>query len=256
MTILNRIENRKNLEEYWNKFFPKGKKAVDLAARIFGTRQNSGNQKHTLRPELEIALNVEKNIRFSPFRTAQGSRFAIDFNNARELIEHREIVIQVCNLKKAQKENEFARQLKVLMTTEWDDCLLELGSLLCHWKNILTPFYSTLGKIVTLGAAKAEARALVHRYSEINTSNSAFDVLLRGFEANHACYGVLNQRWNVATQAQRSAFNELIKAAVNRVDKKVKKDTNMILDLEGDEKSLVPLTNKRCESTFSLLKVS
>ena len=245
----------KNLEEYWNKFFPKAKQAVDLAARIFGTRQNAGNQRHTLRPELEIALNLEKNIRFSPFRTSQGSRFAIDFNNARELICHREIVIQVCNVQKAQ-QNPYACQLKQLMTTEWDSCLLELGAVICHWKNIITPFYSTLGKIVTLGTAKASARELIDRYNEMKTSNSPYDVLLRGFEANHSCYGVLNQRWGVATQSERSEFNSLLVAAAKGVEKKVTKDTNVIFKLNGDHMQLVPMTNKRCESTFSLLKVN
>ena len=208
---------------------------------------------NTLRPALEVALKIERNIRFSPFRTSVGCRFAIDFSNGKALIAHRDIVIKVCN---TAPGNRWAAKLRKLLTTDWNQCLPQLGAMIIHWKSIVSPFYSRLGKLVTLGETKATARELLDKYTRLAESSDPFALLLSGFERNHECYGVIHQHWSTIDSTEKSAVNQLVTSAVENASRKVTKDVKMILELQGDHLAFIPMTNKRCESSFSLLKVS
>ena len=247
------MHSAKIIEKDFDDKFPLGKLAVECAAVLFGTRQSAGNSINSIRPALEVALKVEKNIRFSPFRTSVGCRFAIDFSNGKELIAHREIVIKTCD---TAPGNRWAVDLKRLMTSEWHQCLPELGAMIVHWKSIVSPFYSKLGKLVTLGETRASGRELLDKYNQLADSSDPYSYLLTGFEHDHECYGVISQHWSTTDPVAKSKVNELVKSAVSFASFKVKKDVNFILQLKGDHQLIVPMTNKRCESTFSLLKVS
>ena len=247
------MHSAKIIEKDFNDKFPLGKQAVECAAVLFGTRQSAGNSINSIRPALEIALKIEKNIRFSRFRTSVGCRFAIDFSNGKELIANREIVIKVCD---TAPGNRWAVDLKKLMTTDWHRCLHELGAMILHWKSIVSPFYSKLGKLVTLGETRGTARELLDKYTQLDDSSDPYSYLLSGFEHDHECYGVISQHWSTTDAVEKSNVNKLVKSAVLNASTKVKKDVNLILKLKGDHQLIVPMTNKRCESTFSLLKVS
>ena len=247
------MHSSKIIEHDFNVKFPMGSKACECAAVCFGTRQSAGNSINSLRPALEVALKVERNIRFSPFRTDVGCRFAIDFCNAKELIANREIVIKVCD---TAPGNRWAIELKKLLTTDWHQCLPQLGAMIIHWKAVVSPFYSKLGKLVTLGETKAEARVLLDKYTELAASNDPFTLLLSDFERNHECYGVIHQHWSTLDSNGKSVVNQVVSSAVENASRKVKKDVKRILELEGDHHTIIPMTNRRCESSFSLLKVS
>ena len=247
------MHSAKIIEKDFNEKFPFGKLAVECAAVLYGTRQSAGNSINSIRPALEVALKVEKNIRFSPFRTSVGCRFAIDFSNGKELIANREIVIKTCD---TAPGNRWAVDLKRLMTTDWHQCLPELGAMIVHWKSIVSPFYSKLGKLVTLGETRASGRELLDKYNQLADSSDPYSYLLTGFEHDHECYGVISQHWSTTDPVAKSNVNKLVKSAVVNASYKVKKDVNFILQLKGDHQLIVPMTNKRCESTFSLLKVS
>ena len=247
------MHSSKIIEADFNIMFPIGSEAVECASVLFGTRQSAGNSMNTLRPALEVALKVERNIRFSPFRTSVGCRFAIDFCNGKELIANREILIKVCD---TAPGNRWARKLKQLLTSDWHQCLPQLGAMIVHWKSIVSPFYSKLGKLVTLGEAKATARELLDKYTQLAESSDPFTLLLADFERNHECYGVIHQHWTTFDSSEKSGVNQLVSSAIENASRKVKKDVTRILELPGDHQTFIPTTNKRCESSFSLLKVS
>ena len=247
------MHSSKIIEHDFNVKFPIGSKACECAAVCFGTRQSAGNSINSLRPALEVALKVERNIRFSPFRTNVGCRFAVDFCNGKELIANREIVIKVCD---TAPGNRWAIELKKLLTVDWHQCLPQLGAMIIHWKAVVSPFYSKLGKLVTLGETKAEARVLLDKYTELAESNEPFTLLLSDFERNHECYGVIHQHWSTLDSNEKSVVNQVVSSAVENASRKVKKDVKRILELEGDHHTIIPMTNRRCESSFSLLKVS
>ena len=247
------MHSGKIIEHDFNEMFPIGSEAVECAATLFGTRQSAGNSINSLRPALEVALKIERNIRFSPFRTSVGCRFAIDFCNGKELIANREIVIKVCD---TAPRNRWAMKLKKLLTSDWHQCLPQLGAMIIHWKAVVSPFYVRLGKLVTLGETKAEARILLDKYTQLAESSDPFTLLLSGFERNHECYGVIHQHWSTIDSNEKFEVNQVVSSAVENASRKVKKDVNRILELEGDHHTIVPMTNRRCESSFSLLKVS
>ena len=152
--------------------------------------------------------------------------------------------------------NKWAVDLKRLMTTDWNLCLPQLGAMVVHWKSILSPFYSKLGKLVTLGETKANARELLDKYEQLEISTDPYSYLLSDFEHDHECYGVITQHWSTSTPNEKFEFNQIMKSAVVNGSRKVKKDVARILRLEGDHSTFIPMSNKRCESAFSLLKVS
>ena len=147
-------------------------------------------------------------------------------------------------------------ELKKLLTTDWHQCLPQLGAMIIHWKAVVSPFYSKLGKLVTLGEAKAEARVLLDKYTELAESSDPFTLLLSDFERNHECYGVIHQHWSTLDSNDKSVVNQVVSSAVENASRKVNKDVKRILELEGDHHTIIPTTNRRCESSFSLLKVS
>ena len=109
---------------------------------------------------------------------------------------------------------------------------------------------------MTLGEAKATARELLDKYTQLAESSDPFTLLLADFERNHECYGVIHQHWTTFDSNEKSGVNQLVSSAIENASRKVKKDVKRILELPGDHQTFIPMTNKRCESSFSLLKVS
>lgn len=252
-----------NDDKYFNQYFPKAVSAVHSSKMLFGSRQSWASSDCSLRNELEVALRIEENVGFSPFRSDRGSRFAVGYQNALSLLKYRELVLRVLETKRAKEQaaiQPYATELKQMLTQDWNSCCLELGMFIIHWRTILCPFYSALGKIVTLGTGKAFARQLQDQYNQLIESSDPFqtmlDFLTPEVAAEYPSLSTVTQMWQVAENEVKASTNELLTQAVQRVHVKVMKDTTKILELTGDHDELLPFSNNRCESSFSLIKVS
>lgn len=251
-----------NDDAYFNICFPEAVKAVHNVKMLFGSRQSWSSSDCSLRNELEVALKIEKGVGFSPFKSDRGSRFAVGYTNGLNLIKHRDLVLRVLETKRARESSSiqaYAADLKRLLTTDWNSCCLQLGMYIIHWRVILCPFYSALGKIVNLGTGKAFAHQLQDQYNQLIESSNPFQTMLNlvtpEIMAEYPEIGVVTQMWQVAEIQLRESTNELLAVAVSKVHRKVVKDTTMMLNLSGSHDQLVPFSNNHCESSFSLIKV-
>ena len=226
---------------------------------VFGQRQNWDHSDSSLRCELEVGLQIEHGRRFSPFRNDRGSRFAIGYTNAVNLIKYRDLVVRVLETARAGKIS-YATQLKQLLTTDWTQCCLQLGMFIVHWRCVLCPFYSAMGKVIDLGCGKAHARMLQDRYQQLLDSDNQFQTMLDFLDADFLeqfpCMGVVTQMWQTCEVVERTRVNAELAVAVERTSRKVLKDTKLVLELSGERGDLMPFSNNRCESTFSLIKVN
>ena len=73
--------------------------------------------------------------------------------------------------------------------------------------------------------------------------------------AQYPCLSVVNQMWQTCEPSTRSDVNAELTVAVERTGRKVMKDTKLVLELIGERSELLPFSNQRCESAFSLIKV-
>lgn len=96
------MHSAKNKTEYFEQMLSIASKTTQNAKMCFGTRIIAANSKYSLRNELEIALAMETERRFSPFRTDIGQRLGVGYANARELIEFREVLLKVVSIAKAR----------------------------------------------------------------------------------------------------------------------------------------------------------
>ena len=251
------LHSTKNQDEKWCKEFPMAERAVHNSMMLFGNRQNSSNSQCSLRNELEVGLVIESNKRKSPFRSNKGQRMAIGYENGRALLQYRDLVIRVVSMEKA-RTNKYAIELRKLLTTDWIECQAQLGAYCTHWLCVLNPYYSSMGKKVNLGRAKAICRELLDRNEQLVESSESYNVLL-GFItpeliASHPFLSVVTQFWTTADQAAKQAINALVKDAAISVQKKTKKDTKIILDMVGNTDKLVPMSNNYCEGSFAHIK--
>ena len=52
----------------------------------------------------------------------------------------------------------------------------------------------------------------------------------------------------------KASLNQMVKVAATSVKKKIDKDTKIILNLTGEPKQLVPMSNNHCEASFAHVK--
>ena len=233
------------------------KRATHTSMMLFGNRQNSSNSQCSMRNELEVGLIVERSKKKSPFRSNKGARMAVGYENAKALLEYRDLVIRVVSMEKA-KSNQYAVELRRLLTRDWTECQAQLGAYCAHWLCILSPYYSSMGKKVNLGHAKAICRELLDRNEQLVESSESYNVLL-GFVTpelltSHQFLTVVTQYWRTADQEARTAINALVKKAATRVQKKTRKDTKIVLEMVGSPEKLVPMSNNYCEGSFAHIK--
>ena len=238
---------------------PLAEEANHCTQLMFGSRQNWDHSDSSLRSEIEIALQIEENRSFTPFRNKRGSRFAVGYTNAMNLIKYRDLVLRVLETQKASKIS-YAAKLKQLLSSNWNQTCLQLGLYVIHWRLILAPFYSAMGKTIDLGSGKAHARELRDRYQLLLDSSNQFETML-GFVdaeiiAEYPCIRVVNQMWGTCEASDRDEVKRVLQAAVERTARKIMKDTQLVIDLSGECSELLPFSNNRCESTFSLIKVN
>ena len=238
---------------------PLAEKANHCTQMLFGSRQNWDHSDCSLRSELEIGLQIEEGRAFTPFKNKRGSRFAVGYSNAMNLIKHRDLVLRVLETKKARKIS-YAVELKQLLTSSWNQTCLQLGLFVIHWRMILCPFYSAMGKVIDLGSGKSFARELKDRYQLLLDSSNKFETMLGfvddGILAEYPCLRLVNQMWSTCEASDRAEVNRVLQAAVESTARKIMKDTQLVIDLRGERSELMPFSNNRCESTFSLIKVN
>ena len=248
-----------NSDGYFTDRLPLAKQAVHCAKMMFGQRQNWDHSDSSLRNELEIGLQIEEGRRFSPFRNDRGSRFATGYTNAINLIKYRDLVLRVLETSRARKIS-YASTLKECLTSSWNQCCLQLGCYVIHWKMILCPFYSAMGKLIDIGCGKSHARELQDRYQQLLDSSNQFQTMMDYVDANiraeYPCLSVVGQMWRTCEESDRSEVNVQLGIAIERTARKVMKDTKLVLDLSGETNELLPFSNNRCESTFSHIKVN
>ena len=247
-----------NSDDFFTHLLPLAEKAVHCAKLMFGQRQNWDHSASSLRNELEIGLQIEEGRRFSPFKNDRGSRFAIGYTNAINLIKYRDLVLRVLETRRASKIS-YASTLKECLTTSWNQCCLQLGLYIIHWRLILAPFYSAMGKVIDLGTGKAHARELQDRYQQLLDSSNQFQTMMdfvnADIMAEYSCLSVVSQMWRTCEESERTEVNAQLRIAVERTARKVMKDTKLVIDLNGETTELLPFSNNRCESAFSHIKV-
>ena len=252
------MHSAKNSTEYYEQMLMIASKSTQHAKMLFGTRMIAANSKHSLRNELEIALALETERRFSPFRTDIGARLGVGYANARGLIELRDVVLKVVSIAK-ERTNPYARELRDMLTVGWNQTLNELGAYAVHWIVVVNPYFTLLGKLTTnLGLAKTAARRLEDMNRQMTESDESFDVLL-GFITSdvldkHPYLTIVKQHWQTSDAATKNQVNETVKQAALRARKKIVKDTKLLLEIDGPHDQLLPFSNNFCESSFSHIK--
>ena len=251
------LHSTKNQDENWTNEFPLAKAAVHNSMMCFGNRQNSENSRASLRTELEVGLIIENQIRWSPFKSNKGTRIGIPYTNAKALLEHRDLVVRVLSMETAKK-NSYAVELRKLLTSQWTECQGQLGAYCIHWLTVINPYYSSLGKKLNLGQAKAICRELLDRNEQLVESEQSFDVLV-GFITpdiltSHPFLTVITQYWRTADRATKQSINGLVKIAATRVQKKAKKDCKIVLEMNESPDVLRPMSNNYCEGSFAHIK--
>lgn len=252
------LHTTSNGDVIFNGCLPLADESNHFVQLMFGSRQNWDHSDASLRSELEIGLQIECGRSFTPFKNKRGSRFAIGYSNAINLIKHRDLVLRVLETKKASKIS-YAAKLKQLLTSKWTQTCLQLGLYVIHWQKILCPFYSAMGKVIDLGSGKCFARELKDRYQSLLDSSNKFETMLGfvddGLLEEYPCLRVVKQTWSTCEASDRDEVNRVLQAAVESTAKKIMKDTQLVIDLSGEPSELMPFSNNRCESTFSLIKV-
>ena len=110
------------------------------------------------------------------------------------------------------------------------------------------------------GSGKSFARELKDRYQLLLDSSNKFETMLGfvddGILAEYPCLRLVNQMWSTCEASDRAEVNRVLQAAVESTARKIMKDTQLVIDLRGERSELMPFSNNRCESTFSLIKVN
>ena len=243
----------------FNGRLPLAEQAVHCSKMLYGCRQSWEHSNSSLRNELEIGLLIEEGRRFSPFKNDRGSRFAVGYRNAMSLIKYRDLVLRTLDTPRARKIS-YASKLKQLLTVNWTQTCLQLGCYIIHWLLVLNPFYAAMGQTIELGSGKAFARELKDKYQLLLDSSNQLETMLEFINADtiaeYPCLTVVTQMWRTCEVSEREEVNSVLQAAVERAGRKIMKDTQLVLDLTGERGDLLPFSNNRVESHFSLIKVN
>ena len=223
---------------------------------LFGARNNSGYHKVSLKKKLNVCLGLQNR---SVFRTDLGARFAVHSSNARAMILYRDEVLAALN--EAKKDEKHSCCVRKLMTEEWELFAFEAGVFALFFFAILAPFHTVISKTIPWKIGKA---AILNARSHLLAlEDSATNSIEKLFEiSNSEVVGELTKRIipKLKSIQLSIAHSDLVK-----VDTKVKemakkalvkfdKDTSKLLTQEISELQIVPLTNRRAESSFSTFK--
>ena len=202
---------------------------------------------------MEVGLIIENGIRWSPFKSNKGSRVGVDYINAKALLQHRDLVVRVLSMESA-RGNTYAAELRTLLTNQWMECQSQLGAYCIHWLCVINPYYSSMGKKLNLGQAKAICRELLDRNEQLVESEESYDVLL-GFITpemltSHPFLTIVTQFWRTTDNGTKRSINQLVKDAATSVQKKVRKDTKVVLEMNASPDVIRPMSNNFGEGNY------
>ena len=226
---------------------------------LFGSRKGSGFNKLCLKQKLNDALGQHHR---SIFLTDKGSRFGVNASNARALIVNRSAIEIALN---QASENEIhANRLKFRIRHEWDELVLELGAFALFYYVLISPFHTVISQTIPWGFGKLA----------IETAQSRMR-MLKNLEISDRLEKLCEVGDSLALSKETKKLVSIVRETAVRVPRrllfdseeklrtisaaalvKLEKDTNVLLNQSISEKEIVPLTNRRAESSFAALKAN
>lgn len=226
---------------------------------VFGSRKGSGFHKICLKQKLNEALGQTNR---SVFLTDKGSRFGVNASNARALILNKSAIVVALSQASATEIN--ANRLKYLIGHEWDELVLELGAFALFYYIVISPFHSIISQTIPWGVGKsaieiAQAQMLTLQDSGISNPLERLceigDSLSLSDQTKQVVSVVRTVADNVPRQLLIDAEDKLRKISKEALVK-FEKDTKVLLNQSISEEEIVPLTNRRAESSFAAFKAN
>ena len=224
---------------------------------VFGSRKGSGFRKICLKQKLNDVLGQQNR---SVFLTDQGSRFGVNASNARAFILNKSAINIALNQASANEIN--ANRIKYLIRHEWDELVLELGAFALFYYILISPFHCIISQTIPWSIGKsaiitAQSRMRMLKSLEITNPLEKLcevgDSLLLSDETKQLVSAVKEMAMSVPRRLLFDAEEKLRKISAEALVK-LEKDTNILLDESISEETIVPLTNRRAESSFAAFK--
>ena len=237
----------------------KFQECLHSAKLVFGSRKGSGFHQICLKQGLNEALGLKNR---SVFLTDKGSRFGVNASNARALILNKSAILVALSQASASEIN--ANRLKYLIGHEWDELVLEIGVFSLFYYIVISPFHSIISQTIPWGVGKSAIESAQSQM--LMLGNSAIsDPLEKLCEIGDSlCLSEpTKQVVSVVRAVAMNAPKRLLFDAEEKLRKistaaliKFQKDTKVLLDQSISEEQIVPLTNRRAESSFAAFKAN
>ena len=223
---------------------------------LFGSRNSSGYHRISLKKNLNDVLGLQNR---SVFKTNLGSRYGVNSGNARALILNKREVLIALNSAKPMETHSM--RVKMLLSTDWENFALMIGVFSLFFFAVLAPFHTIISQTVPWKVAKTaietaqshmnqlkdphtdviETLYRISECQEISVETKQMVTILRGFHQQLSFADIMN----VAEKLRTMAGAALVK---------FQKDTTVLIEQSISDHSIVPLTNRRAESSFAAFK--
>ena len=223
---------------------------------LFGSRNSSGFHRISLKKNLNDVLGLQNR---SVFKTNLGSRYGVNSANARALILNKKEVLIALN---SAKPNEtHSMRVKTLVSTDWDNFAVMIGVFSLFFFAVLAPFHSIISRTLPWKYAKtAIETAKSHMKQLKDPQTDVIETLYRISEAQELSVetkqmtNILRVIHQQLSFADSMTVTERLRTMAGAALVKFEKDTTVLFEQSISEHQIVPLTNRRAESSFATFK--
>ena len=223
---------------------------------LFGSRNSSGFHRISLKKNLNDVLGLQNR---SVFKTNLGSRYGVNSANARALILNKKEVLIALN---SAKPNEtHSMRVKTLVSTDWDNFAVMIGVFSLFFFAVLAPFHSIISRTLPWKYAKtAIETAKSHMKQLKDPQTDVIETLYRISEAQELSVetkqmtNILRVIHQQLSFADSMTVTERLRTIAGAALVKFEKDTTVLFEQSISEHQIVPLTNRRAESSFATFK--
>jgi hypothetical protein len=151
---------------------PNIKAALHKTKLLLGGRKTMGFQRNSLK---EMFADVIGGKKTTHFLSDLGSRFGVFYNNSRNLLLHKDAVIECLN--NIKESNLNAVGLNELYINNWVELSLGFGAIVMFWACILGPFNSTTTTKTTVRETIECIELTRETFERIKNTDSPFEEL-------------------------------------------------------------------------------
>ena len=226
---------------------------------IFGSRLKDGYKPQSLKQVFNDLQNVVGSQQKTAwFKTDRGSRYGIDADNARALLLHKSNV-----MKALRNGSHIKRAVELLEVIQQNWSTLSFQMLLFSmvYYTILNPFHSSTSKNIRFGEVKTVIAYTESRIKRVISVTSDPIAVLGEYlrsdtvsDKTAALIPVFDDIMEDVTPALAKEMETLARNICVGVLWKFNKDTDFLLMQPYSDSEIIPLTNRRVESSFGCFK--